>query len=144
RCVYLTSGAALVGFTLANGATRSLVDDRREQSGGGVSCESSSAMVSNCQLTGNSACSEGGGARGGTLSNCTLTGNSATYGRGGGAVGSILNNCTLTANWADQGGGASSSTLSNCTLIGNSVYEGGGGAIDCILHNCALSGNSTR
>ena len=82
RCVYLTNGAVLAGFTLTNGATQTSGDEYKQCSGGGVLCESLSAlrssMVSNCVLTGNSASVDGGGARGGTLNNCTLTGNSAT------------------------------------------------------------------
>ena len=91
RCVYLTNGATLSGFTLTNGAT-----SLPEPNGGGVLCEWS-AVVSNCISVGNSAV-YGGGAYGGTLNNCTLTGNSAE--RGGGAYNGTLNNCTLTGNRA--------------------------------------------
>jgi hypothetical protein len=118
-CVYLTNNAVMVGFTLTNGV-------------GGVSCNSTSAVLSNCVLTGNS----GGGASGGTLNKCTLTGNGA-----GGAFDSTLNNCTLTGNSADYGGGAYYSTLNNCTLTGNSA-DSGGGAIYSTLNNCTLTGNS--
>ena len=123
RCVYLTNGASLSGFTLTNGATRAEAGDQltRESSGGGVWCESTNAMVSNCVLTGNSANDAAAGRIGGTLNNCTLTGNSARHGGGGacwrhaeqlhadrqlgyrlrrrGAYGT-LNNCTLTGNSA--------------------------------------------
>ncbi len=128
RCVYLTNGAALIGFTLTNGATRNLshTGSFYEGSGGGVLCEfaTPTAIVSNCVLTGNSA-QFGGGAAEGTLINCVLTGNSA--GRGGGAAyATLINNCVLTGNSAYGGGGAAEGTLNNCTLTGNSAYFGGG------------------
>ncbi len=142
RCVYLTNGAALIGFTVANGAT--LQDfSLRLGSGGGIWCESVSALVSNCVLTGNSAYYSGGGTVSGTLNNCTITGNLASsYQGGGGALGSALNNCTLSGNSAGYGGGAAGGTLNNCTLTGNDAKYSGGGAHSCTLNNCALIGNS--
>jgi hypothetical protein len=143
RCVYLATGATLVGFTLTNGATRGEWEGLEQSSlllgGGGVWCQSPSAVLSNCVLSGNSAFL-GGGAFGSTLHNCTLTGNSARS--GGGANGATLDNCTLQGNSASElGGGTADSTLTNCTLIGNSALVGGGSSYSA-LHNCTLSGNS--
>ncbi|MCX6930790.1 MAG: hypothetical protein NT154_47445, partial [Verrucomicrobia bacterium] len=145
RCVYLTNGATLTGFTLTNGATSTSGDNYQEVSGGGVWCVSTLAVVSNCVLVGNSASTHGGGACNGTLNNCTLTGNSARgyNGSGGAAFFGMLNNCKLTGNSASYyGGGAEGGTLSNCTLMGNSAYYNGGGAYFGMLNNCTLSGNS--
>jgi len=145
RCVYLTNGAALVGFTLTNGATRYNANYPIDFSGGGVWCESASAVVSNCVLTGNSAWGAGGGSCGGTLNDCTLTGNSANRG-GGGSCGGTLNNCLLSLNWAveSDGGGAYGGTLNNCVLGGNfaNIDHGGGGAVGSTLNNCTLTGNA--
>ena len=98
RCVYLAGGTMLSGFTLTNGATYT-------DSGGGVYCQSISAVVSNCIITGNCADSLGGGSYSGTYVNCIISGNTSFYG----------------------GGGNFSGQLTNCLLYGNStVYEGGG------------------
>ncbi|MCX6927406.1 MAG: PKD domain-containing protein, partial [Verrucomicrobia bacterium] len=139
RCVYLTNGAALSGFTLTNGATLSCCDSEKEQSGGGVWCDSSLAVVSNCVLTGNSAGSQGGGASSGTLLNCTLAGNSAS--QGGGAYAATLNNCTLVGNSAQNGGAAYLGALEECALSMNSASSVGGGAYSATLHDCTLAGN---
>lgn len=163
RCVYLTNGVFLSGFTLTQGATRSAGDSSHDQSGGGIWCESAGATVSNCVISGNLAVASGGGIFRGTLNNCvisensaaasgggafqstlagsTLTGNSSFS--GGGASGSTLVGCTLNNNSGEPyGGGADSSTLNNCVLADNSAGEAGGGASGSTLNNCVITGNS--
>jgi PKD repeat protein len=115
RCVYLTKGAALVGFTLTNGATRSDFDT----SGGGALCAPVGAALCNCLVASNAAYSSGGGAYQGTLNNCAVFGNFAAY--GGGIYQANLTNCTVTANTAFSGGGAHSSVLNNCIVFYNSA-----------------------
>ncbi len=140
RCVYLTSGAVLSGFTLTNGATHTSGDFFQQLTGGGVWCASASAVVTNCTLTGNRAF-DGGGAYRGTLNNCALTGNSASW-EGGGASRGALNNCRLRGNSAyNNGGGTYQGTLNQCELTGNSSYEGGGAHFGT-LSQCVLTGNS--
>jgi parallel beta-helix repeat protein len=143
RCVYLTSGASLHGFTLTNGATRMLGDSNKEQTGGGVWCLSASAVLSNCVLSGNSAYNNSGGAFQGTLINCLLVRNSASASGsyGGGAHGANLNGCALETNSAAYGGGADYCTLNYCTLTGNSARSFGGGADESTLNNCTLTTN---
>ena len=168
RCVYLASGATLAGFTLTNGATTGR-DIFYTGIGGGVWCESRTAVVSNCVLVGNTATSYGGGAGFGTLINCTVVGNQARESGGaetatligcvltgnyaassaGAAYGSMLSHCTVTSNTARfYGGGTVGGTLTNCTLMGNAVANasgsgnGGGATSDSTLWNCTLIGNS--
>jgi hypothetical protein len=162
RCVYLTNGAVLSGFTLTNGGLYSLGDYAREQSGGGAWCEGNGAVVSNCVLIGNYAPQYGGGAYRGTLNNCIVSNNSALLGGGvclgvanstlistnraigwgGGAISNVLNNCVLTANNGGKlGGGAYQSLLSNCALVNNTASDAGGGAYGGILNNCTVVSN---
>ena len=98
RCAYLTDGAVLSGFTLRNGATRATGDSYTNgplESGGGVWCDSTNCLVSNCILSKNSAI-YGGGISQGTLNNSFVTLNLAVY--GGGAYAASLNNCTVVNN----------------------------------------------
>jgi hypothetical protein len=146
RCVYLADGAAVVGFTLTGGATRSSGDLTNEQSGGGVWCASTNAVINNCILDSNSAFRQGSGGYRGTLNDCTISGNSTWYGAGVNSA--ILSNCTLIGNSAYiAGGGAYSSILVNCALNGNSATDPngswGGGAYQCLMTNCTITGNSS-
>ena len=149
RCVYLTTGASLSGFTLTGGATRITGDYANERCGGGLWCDTSNPSVSNCVVVGNSATGNGGGAFYGTFYNCTFAQNWTT-GNGGGASGAILKNCIISSNAATMGGGVHSSTgpgqiyaalLNNCTLIGNVASDSGGGVNASTLNNSVLSGN---
>jgi hypothetical protein len=148
RCAYLTNGAALIGFNLTNGATRTSGDLNREQSGGGVWCEGNSTLVSNCMVAGCSAYRQGGAAFQGTLFNCILTNNLAGN-SGGGACSNTLINCTLIRNsvsilYPKVGGGASFCILSNCLVSGNTCSEqgSGAGAYFSTLTTCVVSNNS--
>jgi len=146
RCVYLTNGATLAGFTLSGGASRHSGDVFEEQSGGGVWCEDNSVVVSNCIVSGNNSGTYGGGAFRGTFVNCFFTNNSGGF--GGAACSNVLVNCTLIKNIANQqnfnsGGGAFGCTLSNCVIVGNTCNggRGGGGAYLSTLTGCVVSNN---
>ncbi|NLH73155.1 MAG: hypothetical protein GX456_08900 [Verrucomicrobia bacterium] len=99
RCVYLAEGARLSGFTLTKGATCTSGDRPKEQSGGGVYCASTNAVVTNCVLVGNSA-RYGGGASGSTLYNCIVYFNRAIDGTN--HIDSTLNYCCTRASLRRQ------------------------------------------
>jgi len=135
RCAYLAAGATLAGFTLTDGGTAS--EPMWEEApwpqtgGGGLWCESESAVASNCVLVANSASWRGGGAVQGTLVDCLLIGNSAGF----------------NAGFMGGGGGAAEEcTLNNCTLTGNKALSGGGAAgwVICILNNCIAYFNTAE
>jgi hypothetical protein len=150
RCVYLTNGTFLTGFTLTGGgaANAQSTDLVHERSGGGAWCEASSAVISNCLVMASTASGYGGGVFGGTVINCLLATNLA--GGGGGGASNILLNCVLqknsappgVGNFSGSGGGTFNSTLSNCLLVANSGVLGGG-AIGGVLFYCVLTNNSS-
>jgi hypothetical protein len=116
RCVYLVSGASLVGFTVTNGAY---------YWGGGVVCDSFyGSIISNCVMVGNAAIS-GAGANGGEFYHCKFIGNNASS-SGGGAISAYLVSCIIANNWASQGGGTHSCVLQDCLVTGNAAADGGG------------------
>jgi hypothetical protein len=116
RCVFLTDGASLSGFTLRHGGTHIFenygLDYYWDRGGGGVWCAGTDAQVIDCIVTANSADLYGGGALGGTFVNCTFTYNDAAI--GGGANHSTLKHCTLTNNSAVMGGAVTDCNLENC------------------------------
>jgi hypothetical protein len=150
RCVYLTNGASLAGFTLTGGATRTN-GDWQEQSGGGIWYETLSGVageltnypfISDCVISNDSAYGSGGGVSGGVLSNCTLIGNWSSY--GGGAAFALLNSCLVISNSvgtdSGEGGGVGSCVLNACTVSGNVAHNGGGSA-GGTMTNCVLRAN---
>lgn len=148
RCVYLTNGAMLTGFTLTQGGTRSGGSTTtNDYMGGGVYCESTNAFLANCILSSNSdPCPAfvfgGGAAYSGTLNNCVISNNTAN-GYGGGAYESALSNCLIIGNIGSSGGGVALCQLDYCTLSANQTLTGSGaGALGGILNNCVIIGNS--
>jgi len=149
RCVFLTNGATLIGFTLTNGTVPG-----GSYVGGGVSALGrppiTPSAVIGCVLVSNTAGFEGGGACGVFLDGCFLTGNSA--GTGGGAAACGLNNCTISSNSVSgtggapsdvgSGGGAYRCNMTNCLVTGNSASQSGGGVCGGLLNNCTLSSNT--
>ena len=131
RCAWLTNGAVLSGFTLANGATRATGDSLSGgplESGGGVWCASTNGVVANCLLTNNSAI-YGGGIANGTLNNSLVPDNQAIY--GGGAYRAVLNNCTVVANYCNTYHLSSS----------GAYHRFGAGGYDCVARNSILLNN---
>lgn len=141
RCVYVTNGAVLSGFTIIGGATSTNGDVFIDQSGGGVWCAFETAVVTNCWIVGNSACVSGGGILGGTVTHCRILSNVAQY--GGGAADSSLTDCLLYNNSAlHSGGAAKGCSVRNCTLVQNSAGVFGGGHSHCSLLNCIVYYNT--
>lgn len=120
RCAWMTNGAVLHGFTLAQGATRASGDWGLMQSGGGAWGCSASAVVSGCVLSNNNAAYYGGGMSGGTLRNSYVCANQAGF--GGGVYSAVLNNCTVMYNYVQHsgyGGGTCSCLMTNCIVMNN-------------------------
>ena len=156
RCVWMTNGTVLNGFTVRRGGTRlTLTPFSQEGYGGGIWGTSNDVSVLNCILATNCAYYSGGGASGVSLVNCSLIGNRAIgsgtvggvaqAGSGGGAVGCTLRNCILDGNSAIQthAGGALGCFLQNCFLTRNSAPHYGGAAYTSTLVNCTVTGNIT-
>lgn len=141
RCVYLTNGALLSGFTITNGATDAPAGTL-SGAGGAVWCESTNSIVTNCVMIGNSAWDSGGASYSGTLLDCVLSENTC-FGVGGGSSASVLIRCRVFRNFAaTDGGGAVDSELYDSTIHTNTAGNTGGGARYCVAVNCIFQGNT--
>ncbi|MGA3265413.1 MAG: right-handed parallel beta-helix repeat-containing protein [Verrucomicrobiota bacterium] len=113
RCVYLSRGSTLCGFTLTNGAT----GWNASSSGGGVCGQDWTCSAANCVITGNAALNLAGGAENCTLINCLLTSNITFSAVGGAADDCQLFNCTVANNFSPVSG--SGSFAANSILYDN-------------------------
>lgn len=98
RCAWLTNNASLVGFTLTAGATQTSGDLYALESGGGVWCASSNALVQNCVIISNTAQYYGGAAYQGSLKNCLASNNRVQTTQNPAIDSATLNNCTVVSN----------------------------------------------
>ena len=146
RCAWLTNNAALIGFTLKWGATRTSGDTYALESGGGVWCATSNAVVANCVIISNLAWWYGGGAYQGTLNNCLISSNGVFASPSGAAAYlANLNNCTVVSNTCI---GTCQGRLTNCIVYYNSApfgnYSGGAFSYCCTIPLVGGSGNFTN
>jgi len=145
RCAWLSSNAALSGFTLRGGATRQ-TGAATEFTGGGVWCESNSASIENCHIIENAAAWRGGGAFQGSFFRCRISRNVAlgNTSQGGGIYSGIANACEISENTAEyQGGGLASTKATNCSVFLNTAHWGGGGTI-VVLYHCTVVDNTAK
>jgi hypothetical protein len=150
RCAYLTNGATLAGFTLANGFTRIAGHPVWELSGGGVLLEG--GTVADCVLGGNVASGKGGGAYcdgGGTLTNCIIDNNASLNDGGGVFCGDgTLTDCTFSNNAAAQDGGSAycgiDGSLTHCIILSGTATNNGGGVFCSggMIFGCEIRGST--
>lgn len=144
RCAWVTNGAALVGFTLTGGATRTAGSTADLRSGGGVWCASTNATVSNCIIISNTASSSGGGIFQGSLNNSLVRSNAVSPLTVGIAYNANLLNSTIVNNTGFAVAGAASK-LTNCIVYFNPQnYSGASFAYSCTTPLPAGEGNFTN
>lgn len=122
RCAWLTNNATVIGFTLEGGATFNTGNPLSE-SGGGVFCASSSAVVDNCVIVSNTAYQFGSAVDGGTYNNCLISSNNGFV--NGPSVSAVysanLKNCTVVNNSEINVGPPT--TLTNCIVYYNTETQ---------------------
>ena len=146
RCAWLTNGASLVGFTLTGGATRTSGDAFSLESGGGIWCASTNALLANCVIVSNTAFQYGAAVYQGTILNSFITSNTNHFTIQGAAYKSVLNSCTVVSNGAY--GVTLAPAMTNCIIYYNYPANifGTGGAFShcCTTPSLSGTGNFTN
>ena len=135
RCVYLSTGAKIKGFTLTNGWTRAakygtdVKHSDPDTCGGGIKSYGLGGIAEDCLVTGCGA-----------------------Y-RGGGAFATVCRNCTFAGNYALYAGGATSDSRHyGCLTYGNSAMSATAaqgffyirGAVNCTCIDSLAQGYGTE
>lgn len=145
RCIYMTNGVQVIGFTISGGETMKEGPEGNKftaLSGGGVWSEPGGVLV-DCLVVSNTALWYGGGLYGGNAVRCTFTGNTARR-SGGAASGARLGSCLVAYNRAGHfGGGTLHCELLNCTVTHNHAEKMGGGSAFGTAQNTVLHHNQT-
>ena len=128
-------------LTLRNGNTSG--------SGGALSVQEGTLLVSHCAVSNNAAAGGGGGlyrmsgaAASLTVEDTLITRNTAGSQGGGVMRGSCLR-CTVTANRAADGAGAAYSDLAGCTVSSNAASGQGGGLFRSAANRCTVYHNTS-
>jgi len=132
RCFYLRESACHIeGFTIYNGYSSTL--------GGGIYCQTTTPIISNCKFTSNYADNDGGGMYKGTANNCIFRNNFTEHGNGAGMYAGVANNCFFILNEIENvgsGAGMYSGAANNCLFIENQSSDKGGAMCLGIANNC--------
>jgi len=141
RCICVSAGSRLVGFTLSNGYTRADINLAEEDLCGGAIWGSEYAMISNCHIRNSHAALNGGGIYQGCIVDSLIEHNTAAYDGGGVYAGQIVNSRILNNTSSHDGGGICYGNLTNCIVISNSA-DYGGGAAWCTNNACTIVDNT--
>lgn len=145
------------GLTVINGSAMPDVN-HNIYNGGGIYCDGSDPVISNCVIKNGYAEGSGGGIccykAKVTIINCTLKNNVSNYYGGGIScdnASTTVTGCVITGNFASLQGGAvdsgdSNIAIFNCVVYNNNAAEGGGfncfGVSDMNITNCTIVANS--
>jgi hypothetical protein len=144
RCVRLSEGAVISGFTLTNGHVRTDAD-ASDGNGGGLYA-AGFGTASNCVIEHCQGGYGGGGASYGRLHGCRILNNGLHYGggSGGGTWFSVVENSVLANNIANySGGGMYGGRLTASTVVSNHTAKYGGGTYMTEVINSIVYYNTT-